>query len=1337
MPFAIIAVILLISGSAYAVVAAQTEKSSENTEDISEELENIETVIDSTEYFVEKGLGEIIFSLSIASVEGTIEQRAEKYEERAKNWMDFQFPILDNGVTVELQSFSTELSAESLKYSENDLTEGCAPSYLVGEGSFTAKYSSDSGETVKTIDFETDASCALPLVAEQGSLFKNAISGPGSLISQMINYQLTCLAQYRVMNGYGAINEFGDMGTNNILTTKDVTLAYSNSIKILGLTYFRILPERIDGSSTSVDLADYYIVSDGYVEIDLSIVYSQALMSIADDIALQWIDYLYGNSIIDTVDLANDKLKNAWDSLKGFFTNNNEFSAAPYIESVLSENGLDIEKYRYLHSNKTFQIIVPGESISESIGKESSDYIVTLEYPTVDLMSWEGISNFKQHYREDNCEIREWFTNIINSAALKVGSENCFGTIRFKVDSTDGESFLETISKTVESALNNGDAAFEKIISESIGEQNIIDPFYNSIYDTINDNVVNIYGVSTFKENIHDILFTKLTQMIDENYGTVLNTNTLEKIVNSLIDGPEIKNILDTYSNEVDSLMNGFTTLKNVNGEKDNLMKKICRSVLEKGLGFMDKTTNVPERIVSLCREMRENIAINSYCDPIQLPGTDSFVITDNAGNSSIEKMSMDLTSNPAVEVYGPNSNLSDCIHYVGFLQNSGASYSTVFSVSIKDDISYKVSSKGSLENYMGISDSEIKDSCQIDLLLKITVVSAWALQGVNNYCASNTVLSDAWNSLVNLLSPLLEPLKKILSMIMDALTILNSALIEISKFVTDIVQKLYNALMEPLEELKEMIENKIEAWFTEAAENLVGSLEWILNVNASKQTAGFSYMGFTLTITLNLASLIKNTKTLLTIKLSTTVSDLDVSGSITIKQKGEDSSKELIITGSASIVGDDWDVKADIDPTMKTTKYLICVSGNVKGTDFDIVMPEVISYNEIDFSLQDIPGLGTILSNIPMGAAKVSIDLGLNLKYNAPFKNGLVVNEFESNPEGTDTNCEWVELYNASSETIDISGYSLRAGTNKTKTYTISSTELQPGGRLIIDLPGSFLNNSGSSNLKGGEYVMLMDCDGNTVDKTPTKKDTANDNYTWQRVADASTEWIFEEGTRDTKNCGGILTGQMIRTQLYNIIKESATSTLSDMGDLTNTEDLTKFFQVAVQNAITSAIEMLSECLVEASIYVSVEVTDVASAGCIGFEASLLIDSNFAEDGLKCLIGEMEDLLFNIGNPYGIDPKEVVYNNTYLGIKVYTGIKTPKFLDDADKYPDVQICVNIRANLSSLDRVIGGDTGSWKVIAGVQILDCPYALIPSSLGADKNTHNDIWLIKATFKQSS
>jgi len=1343
MPFAIIAVVLLILGSAYGAVTVLAKESGKNSENIISELDSIDSMIVGTENMIEKGLGEIIFQISTDPNGGTLTERKETFDKKTTEWMSKTFPRNDKGVLVTVLDYNAELSIESLKLASSDsLTEGFAPSYLKATGQYTATFVSDSGTSTRTTNISTDGSCALPLVVEQGSFFDNMIVGPGSVLSQMMSYQLTSLAQYRVLNGYGALAEYGNMGTMSILTSADVNEAYQNSLKIIELMSFRNTSDENWNKLEKIDLADILVSKDGYIELDISAIYSQALMSIMDDLVLKWLDYFYGNVFLNIYDMISDALEDAMASLVGFFTGKDQNTAAPYIEAILRENGFDVSKHRYLMSGKTFSVNIPS-SVAETNIDGRIDHIsipgfsVDIPYPSVDLMNWEGVKRFKSDYRHETNEIREWLRNVVNTAAVEIGQSKAFGTVRVEIDPGDEESLQQTISAAVNSALDKGNDSVNRIMTSAISSQTIIDPFYAEIYLMISRDSERIYGLSTFDSEIKRHLGIAVEKELEERIGTILDPNVIENIVNKAYGSSEVSSAKDTYRSAVESCINDLTVLRNVPEGQSGLLKDIAKDLFKMGLIATDVFTDVPKRIRTLCEEVLRNEEMEAYDGLIRLPEGKNFVLVDGDGNTSMEKLTMVKTTSPVIDIKGPNSNLGDCVHYVGFNDSTGASYATTFSLTLKDTIVYQAASAGTLETAMRTHDSAYKGSAEVDIDLKITVASAWGLTGVKDYQASNTILEDAWNLLIKLLSPILEPLRKIVSMISDALSILGSALMEVAKYVAAIVERLYNALMDPLEQLKNFIEQKLDSFISAAVEKAVEAVQWIVGIDLSKQTVGFSFMGFTLTFTTQMSTWVNNTKNLLTVKLTGSISSLTFSGSVNIKQRGSGSDKEILLSGGAEISGQNWNVKADIDPLMKSNKHMIVFNGHVKGVAFDIMLPDLIQYQQIDFTLSDIPGLGAVLSNIPIPipGMKASIDAGINLKYNIPFETGILINEFELNPPGDDKGNEWIELYNATYSTADLTGYTIHAGSDpKTKVFTISGLTLSPGQREVIYLPGSFLNNTGSNLLSGGEFVMLNDPSGVTVDITPGKKDSKNDGYTWQRVADGAIDWTFAQGTPGGGNCGGLVSGEMVKTQMIKILKDSAVKTMGKMKKLTSVDDLSEFFRIAIHDAITVGIEMIAGCLVEAAIFVSLDITDASSTACVGFMISLFIDSGFVEEGLKYLVGEIESILLNIENPYGLKLKSVFTDNIYLGVTVYMGLTTPKFLGDVSVYPKVKLGVHINTNVSGLIRLIGGNDGTWKVTAGVIIMDCPSALLPSALKADKTLSSDLWLVRAVFR---
>lgn len=100
----------------------------------------------------------------------------------------------------------------------------------------------------------------------------------------------------------------------------------------------------------------------------------------------------------------------------------------------------------------------------------------------------------------------------------------------------------------------------------------------------------------------------------------------------------------------------------------------------------------------------------------------------------------------------------------------------------------------------------------------------------------------------------------------------------------------------------------------------------------------------------------------------------------------------------------------------------------------------------------------------------------------------GVVVNEFAPNPEGADEGFEWVELYHAGSDPIDLTGWKIQTATSSWSTYhEFKSGSLSPGEFLLVG--GSMVGadvitdksiGNGSSNTDG---VRVVDCAGYPVD--------------------------------------------------------------------------------------------------------------------------------------------------------------------------------------------------------------------------------------------------------------
>ncbi|MBI3623915.1 lamin tail domain-containing protein [Candidatus Pacearchaeota archaeon] len=133
---------------------------------------------------------------------------------------------------------------------------------------------------------------------------------------------------------------------------------------------------------------------------------------------------------------------------------------------------------------------------------------------------------------------------------------------------------------------------------------------------------------------------------------------------------------------------------------------------------------------------------------------------------------------------------------------------------------------------------------------------------------------------------------------------------------------------------------------------------------------------------------------------------------------------------------------------------------------------------------------------------------------------NHVVINEVEIDPSGDDskTIIQWVELYNPTSQPVNLGGWTIGATTGLRNTYTISAgTNIQSGKFLTYAFGPSWFPHIGA-------VVQLKGANGMVVDQTPSLYDQQNDFNTWQRIADgfntnSTSDWTFKIATTGNSN--------------------------------------------------------------------------------------------------------------------------------------------------------------------------------------------------------------------------
>ncbi len=129
-------------------------------------------------------------------------------------------------------------------------------------------------------------------------------------------------------------------------------------------------------------------------------------------------------------------------------------------------------------------------------------------------------------------------------------------------------------------------------------------------------------------------------------------------------------------------------------------------------------------------------------------------------------------------------------------------------------------------------------------------------------------------------------------------------------------------------------------------------------------------------------------------------------------------------------------------------------------------------------------------------------------------YSNEIILNEILPNPEGSD-NAEWIELFNKSSQTVNLDGWSLRDASGRT--YIIDSSDfidIYIEGRGFFIIPRSVSSIALNNN---GDVVELLNPSKAVVDSVvyDTK---AQDNTSFARNNTGDWQWT-EELTKGEKN--------------------------------------------------------------------------------------------------------------------------------------------------------------------------------------------------------------------------
>jgi hypothetical protein len=422
------------------------------------------------------------------------------------------------------------------------------------------------------------------------------------------------------------------------------------------------------------------------------------------------------------------------------------------------------------------------------------------------------------------------------------------------------------------------------------------------------------------------------------------------------------------------------------------------------------------------------------------------------------------------------------------------------------------------------------------------------------------------------------------------------------------------------------------------------------------------------------------------------------------------------------------------IDPFMDIFRHMVEVRGLVDGACVELVMPEVVSYRKVSFSLSDIPGVGAILSNIPLPipGLKGSVNAGVYIKVLEGRTDQVVINEYELNPPGEDAGREWVELYNPTAEVVDITGWTIETRHGVQGLGTLGGV-MMPRTRLVYQFPEQALDNIGEG-FPFEESLVLRDDRGRRVDSAPFSTDCWNDERTWQRAKDGADRWEFKSGSKGSSNGRDLFTVLDLDTveQVYFAAVTESLYQLSS-GNLSM-----EALALTIETALLRMLERLTSNILDkevvAGLFVEVAVAEATSTARSGMRMEVIWRCGTLRDALHDLADSARSLTLSLGNPFQayLDGLPSA-NGIWLGMSAFGAVGVPRMMSAPGYSTEVRYQSSVAVDLGVLAKVFGLRASGWSMEAGVKITGVPATAVPV-FKAPYGTTLDIWLCKVTVQ---
>lgn len=1146
-----------------------------------------------------------------------------------------------------------------------------------------------------------------------------------------------------------------------------------------------------------LDPADLFLWFLGKTKLvlDPRMIIAQAVFGFQDQLVLKIMDYMGWIGELDAARGVLDGVRDTLDSFVSYLTGEDKAKSAvvSWVERAISATGADSgECTVVMANNPDFSMWIPERQyyVQDSVGDLYPVWVgnatVGLDVPEYDLLSSELWKDFYPDFKECQTTFRGLITDSVMRLAFDIADASIVEFGEVVVDPTDGRDIFESMTDSagdvdldvnLEQASNAGrrmpmfgaeyelSRRFQEFVnSRSIGLVDLgqlMDETYDDLASSALSTARYAYIpnlVVPVGQQLGDIVRQDLET--DSEWGVCLSTSSairqimtqhlcaLASLVNisiSAADGGFVGGVVDGIAN---MLLFGAGEFPGLEAAVERQLTGFVRGTL----GQKDFSGFADSEYIDLVHPFefwdgergnaieRGTVAMESVSVDVlgHLPGYQSVPYDPSIDRTSLEGLVP--ADDMLIMVQKPwqfdrSKGSYPNLHLTSLTNLSTTPYTTQWTVSVVGLIDVAVRSNNSaVESIIADSYASSKARVRIDICVPVVLHSGWSLQGVE-YNPSNTAIGDMISAAKRFCDTLWDKLEPVVGWVKDCFERVFRFLDRIFEvmcgYATRVVKTISSVLQTLVENIQEFVQKLADSALGRAVKafiDIYGRVEVRITLH-----------GFLIVIQTDLPDLLyRHGKDLLRLTVSTQRFGPGISFGVRVARLA-DGSYDILANGTLALRH--ATVEVAIDPLMHILRRFAEVHCIASKWRMDLVMPEVEPYEIAEVSTADLPGIGTILSNIPIPVLGLSADVeaGLRLKYSQPFPTDIAINEFESNPHGEDSGHEWVELYNPLDDAKSLDGWRLSTLHGKSSELVLEGM-ISGNGLRVFTFPETAIDNGAPDDpFNNGDSVVLQDSQGVTVDVTPVLRDTGDDAKTNQRNWDGGPRWIFSDGSRGGSNGAPVLlaTSDFIAKALFEAFKEAFIQT--QLQEVAASLDFVVLFSKRVlNNFIENLISIVGEVIHEVIFYVKVILSDASGSAGAGIRASFVVTGDSIVQLLRWVIHSIATFIVNLGRAshpiaYPVFPKSF-FAGLYVRFEVLFEIGLPKMVrllgaaGSLDR--KFSVAVAISPNIPALGKLAGRNWGNWSVDFGVYLEGVPTEFVKNFILDVSGDMVDFWLAK-------